>query len=54
MLEQRVHPDTGRKRWCLVSRTTGRVLRWFGTKKPSPELVARAEAIIRRHAEKGG
>lgn len=36
----------GEKRWALVSRKTGRVLKWFGKEKPSPETVKKEEARV--------
>ena len=32
--------------WALVSKTKGKVLRWFGPEKPSKEDVAKEEARI--------
>lgn len=38
--------DTGRSEWALVSKKSGRVLKWFGTKKPSEEAVQKEEKRI--------
>ena len=35
-----------RKEYALVSLTTGRVLRWFGIRKPSKERIAKEEKRV--------
>lgn len=47
MLRKRKNPKSGKTEWCLVSKKDpSRVLRWYGTKKPSPEKVAEDERQI--------
>jgi len=55
MLRRRYDFKTHKKRWCLVSRATGRVLEWFGEQKPSKEQVTASERRIQyfKH-QKGG
>ncbi len=43
--------EEGETEWCLISKTTGRVLRWFGKSKPSDEVVAQAEREIHAAAD---
>lgn len=45
-LVKRFRKSTNRKEWALVSKTTGRILRWFGVIKPSKERFAKAERQI--------
>lgn len=44
ILTQRQHE--GRKEWALISKGSGKVLKWFGTSKPSEEAVAKEEKRI--------
>ena len=53
MLVRRVREGTGTLQWALISKTTGRVLRWFGKKKPSANVVAKAEKEIQYFKHKG-
>jgi hypothetical protein len=53
MLRQRHNPNTGRKEWALVSHS-GRVLKWFGTTKPSKEWFSKEEARIKYFKHKKG
>lgn len=55
MLAKRKDPDDGKTKWALISKTTGRVLKWFGTKKPSKERFAKEERRIAyfKHLGKG-
>jgi len=46
MLAHRKNPKTGKLEYALISKTTGRVLRWFGTKKPSKKRFNAAERQI--------
>ena len=40
MLTQRINPKTGKNEYALVSVSSpGKVLKWFGTEKPSDEEV---------------
>lgn len=52
MLRKKYNPKRQRTEWALVSRRGGRVLRWFGTSKPSESRVAKEERRIQyfRHA----
>jgi hypothetical protein len=52
VLVQRSH--NGRKEWCLVSRSTpGKVLQWFGTKKPSKGQSRKVEQRVKYFENKG-
>jgi hypothetical protein len=47
MLGQKVNPHTGKKEYALLSVSKpGRVLEWFGSKKPSEEQVQKSEKRI--------
>jgi len=47
MLGQKVNPHSGKKEWALLSISKpGRVLEWYGTKKPSKEKVANSERRV--------
>lgn len=47
MLGQKVNPHTGKKEYCLLSISKpGRVLEWYGVKKPSPDRVEKSERRI--------
>jgi hypothetical protein len=52
VLTQRVHPESGEKRYCYVAKKpnpeTGKrqVLEWFGKNKPSDDAVAKAERRV--------
>jgi hypothetical protein len=47
MLGQKVNPHSGEKEYCLLSKSKpGRVLEWYGKKKPSPETVQKSEARV--------
>jgi SpoVK/Ycf46/Vps4 family AAA+-type ATPase len=46
-LKQKYREDTGQKEWALVSRSKPeRVLKWFGTSKPSDEEVQKEERRV--------
>jgi hypothetical protein len=58
ILTQRVDPKSGTKKWALVSRSKTkegkrRVLKYFGTKRPSPESVQKEEKRIQYFKHKG-
>ncbi len=46
MLAQRVNPKTGKKQYCLVSVSSGRVLEWYGAKRPNDERVKKSESRV--------
>lgn len=46
ILTQKVNPSTGLKEWALVSKSKRRPLKYFGTRKPSDERVAKEEKRI--------
>ena len=47
MLVKRFRAKTKRKEWALVSRTKPhKVLKWFGTKKPSKGRVLKEERRV--------
>ena len=46
MLDKRKNPNTGREEYCLVSISSGKVLEWYGPKKPSDEKVRESEARV--------
>ena len=52
-LVQRVDDDSGKKKWALISKHSGRVLEWFGTDKPSEETVNKAEQRVQYFKHKG-
>ncbi len=53
MLTKKTNPKTGKQEWCLVSKTNGRVLEWYGTKKPSEGEVAKSEARVEFYKTQG-
>ena len=46
MVDKRKNPKTGREEYCLVSISSGKVLEWYGSKKPSGEQVRESEARV--------
>lgn len=46
ILRKKHNDKTGKSEWALVSRKSGRVLRWFGAQHPSEERVAEEERRI--------
>lgn len=54
MLKRRLRSETGRKEYALVSRKSGRVLEWFGIKRPSGGRFREAEARVRYHKHRKG
>jgi len=47
MLRQKVNPHSGEKEYCLLSKSKpGKVLEWYGKKKPSPERVEKTERRV--------
>lgn len=45
---------SGRMEWCLVSvKDNSKVLKWFGVKKPSNELIDKEEKRIQYFKHKG-
>ena len=47
MLGQKVNPHTGKKEYALLSISKpGRVLEWYGSRKPSAQTVAKSERRI--------
>ncbi len=53
MLTQRHNPHTGREEYCLVSVGSGKVLEWYGPKKPGDERVAETERRVQWFKHKG-
>ena len=53
MLTQRHNPHTNREEYCLVSIGSGKVLEWYGPKKPSDERVKESEARVQWFKHKG-
>jgi hypothetical protein len=53
MLDMRKNPHTGREEYCLVSVSSGKVLEWYGTRKPSDEKVKDSEARVNWFKHKG-
>jgi hypothetical protein len=45
-LVQQVNPKTHQKEYALVSKKSGRVLKWFGAAKPSDEVVKKEERRV--------
>ena len=45
-LVQKHREDSGKKEWALVSKSTAKVLKWFGTTKPSDEAVQKEERRV--------
>ena len=46
MIDKRKNPKTGKVEYCLVSVSNGKVLEWYGAKKPSGEKVRASEARV--------
>jgi predicted nucleotidyltransferase len=46
ILKKKHNDKTGKSEWALVSRKSGRVLRWFGAQHPSEERVKKEERRI--------
>lgn len=47
MLTQKTNPKSGKKEYALVSISSpGKVLKWFGSEKPSEETVKKEEARV--------
>ena len=53
MLDKRKNPHTGHEEYCLVSVSSGKVLEWYGTRKPSDERVKDSEARVNWFKHKG-
>jgi len=54
MLSQKVNPKTGKKEYCLVStKKPGKVLEYYGTRKPSNERLARSERRVEFYEKHG-
>jgi len=45
-LVQKHNDKTNKEEWALISKHSGRVLKWFGSAKPSKEEVAKEEHRI--------
>ncbi len=43
MLDKRKNPKTGKEEYCLVSISNGRVLEWYGVRKPSDKKLKESE-----------
>lgn len=55
IVKQKHREETGKKEWALVSKSDpSKVLKWFGTAKPSDEAVQKEEARIQFFKHKGG
>lgn len=52
-LVQKYREDKDRKEWALLESDGPKVLKWFGTKKPSEEQVQKEEARIQYFKHKG-
>ena len=52
ILTKKYNEKNERQEWALVSKKSRRVLKWFGTKKPSEEQVKKEERRIQyfKHA----
>ncbi len=47
MLSKKVNPHTGKSEYCLESVTSkGKVLEWYGPKKPSEARVQKSEKRV--------
>ena len=46
MLDKRKNPKTGKEEYCLVSISSGKVLEWYGTRRPNEEKVRESEARV--------
>ncbi len=54
MLSQKVNPKAGKKEYCLVStKPPGKVLEYFGSKKPSAAKVAKSERRVEFYEHHG-
>lgn len=53
ILKKRYREETGKSEWALVSKSNGRVLKWFGGKKPSSENVLKEERRVQWFKHKG-
>lgn len=53
-LVQKHNDKTGKEEYALISKHTGRVLKWFGVQKPSHERVAKEERRIQYYKHAGG
>lgn len=54
VLRQRHNDKTGKTEWALVSPSSGQVLKWFGTKKPSDEAVKKEDRRVQYFKHKDG
>ena len=54
MLDRRVNPNTGKSEYCLVSVSSGKVLEWYGPKKPGEDRVRESEARVNWFKHKAG
>lgn len=54
VLRKKYRKDKGRSEWALLSKDGSRVLKWFGTRKPSEESVKKEEARVQYFKHKGG
>jgi hypothetical protein len=55
IVKQKEREETGKKEWALVSKSDpSKVLKWFGTAKPSDEAVQKEERRIQHFKHKGG
>ena len=52
-LVQKYRKDKDRKEWALLESDGPKVLKWFGTKKPSDEAVSKEERRIQYFKHKG-
>lgn len=46
VLRQKYHEEKDRQEWALMDSKGERVLKWFGTRKPSDEAVLKEERRI--------
>ena len=53
ILKKKYREETGKSEWALVSKSNGRVLKWFGGKKPSSENVLKEERRVQWFKHKG-
>ena len=54
MLSQKVNPKSEKKEYCLVStKSPGKVLEYFGTRRPSDEKVVRSERRVEFYEHHG-
>ena len=54
MLDRKLNPKTGKFEYCLISVSSGKVLEWYGKKKPSEEKVKESEARVQWFKHKDG